>query len=356
MEERVSRRATWVAAAVLAGATALAGMAGDAAAQDRKHRWKMASVFPSGLAHFGPVGTRFAEQVTAITGGTVNIRFYEPGALVPPAQTFDAVAKGGVDAAYHSAGFTVGKFPQAAVFSTVPFGPSAGAYLAWYRQGGGREMHQALYAAHNVQVMNCWMLSPEAGGWFRKEIRSVDDLKGLKMRIAGYAGNVVQRFGVSAQMMAGGDIYPALERGTLDATEFSMPVVDLGAGFHQIAKHYYLPGWHQQATFHELLVNMDKWKALSDTQRVQIEAACDASLLHSYADAEATNFKALAEIKKKGVQVHTFSPEILTALRKAWEETAAELSAQSPEFKKAYESLNAFRKDYDSWANAAYLR
>ena len=341
--------------AALAALALGAGIASSAAAQE-KHRWKMQSAVPKSFPILGPTGAHLAEKISKVTGGTVDVRFYEPGALVPALQIFDSVAQGALDSAYSSPGYSVGKFPHNAMFSSVPFGPPIGMYIAWFKHGGGQELYDETYGPHNVHGFICHAFSPEGAGWFRKEIKTIDDLRGLKMRIAGLAANVMEKFGVSTQLLAGGDIYPALELGTIDAAEYSMPVVDISAGFHQIAKYYYHPGWHQQVTFHEFLVNDAKWKALTDLQRDQIKIACDANLIETYAESEAENGRAMTELRKKGVEIRTFSPEILEKLEGAWQEVVAEQSAKSPEFKKVWESFSTFREEYSSWADLAYLR
>ena len=166
---------------------------------------------------------------------------------MPPNQAFDAVSSGALDAAWATPGFWTGKDIAFAVYSTVPFGPGIGEYLAWMKEGGGEKMMQELYAKYNIHSVMCHLIPPEASGWFRKEIKTLEDLKGLKMRFFGLGANVMQKLGVSTQLIQAGEIFQALQLGTIDATEFSMPVMDLSLGFHQVAKFYYFPGWHQQA-------------------------------------------------------------------------------------------------------------
>ena len=165
----------------------------------------------------------------------------------------------------------------------MPFGPSAGEYLAWVYYGGGQELWREILAPHGIYSVFCSLEPPEASGWFREEIASVDDLEGLKMRFLGLGALTMQKLGVSTQLLAPADIYPALERGVIDATEFSMPAVDLDLGFHAIAKHYYLPGWHQPATLVDLMIHLPRWQELSDTHQAQIEVACRASIVDNLA-------------------------------------------------------------------------
>lgn len=337
----------------LAAGMILASTGSDAA---ERVRWKMASAFPGKLTQLGTLGKNLSEKVERVSGGNVQLKFFEPHALVPPLEMFDAVSTGAIDAAWSTPGYWFGKEKALALFAAIPFGPSAGEYMAWIYYGGGAELMDEIYTKHNIKSIHCGVIAPEASGWFRKEIKSIDDLKGLKMRFFGLGAKVMEKVGVSTQLIAGGDIYPALERGSIDATEYSMPAIDLNLGFHQIAKHYYFPGWHQQSTLFDLMMNKDKWDALNDTQKAQIEMACGDNFREGLAEGEAIQAAALKELKEKGVNIHRWPPEILDALESAWSEVAAELSAEDPTFKKAWDSLQAFRADYAIWSELGYLK
>ena len=344
-----------VAAGALAGLIALGLGTTAVSAADKKVRLNMGSAFPGKLVQLGSLGKSVAKKVKVISGGTVQLKFFEPKALVPPLEMFDAVASGSLDAAWATPGYWFGKEPALAMFSAVPFGPRAGEYLAWYYHGGGKKLMKDIYGKHKIHSFICGVIAPEASGWFRKEIKSLDDLKGLKMRFFGLGAKVMEKLGVSTQLIAGGDIYPALERGSIDATEFSMPAIDLELGFYQIAKHYYFPGWHQQATLQDLIISDKKWKELSKTQKAQIEIACGDNVREGLAEGEAIQAKALTELKKKGVTIHRWSPEILAALEKAWKEVVTELSASNADFKKVWASYSKFRGEYDVWKALGYL-
>ncbi|TAJ29378.1 MAG: TRAP transporter substrate-binding protein [Reyranella sp.] len=337
-------------------AAAVAVSAGAASAQDKKVRMQMQSNFASSLSLLGPNAQYTVSQIAKLSGGSIDIKFLEPGAIVPPNQAFDAVSSGALDAAWATPGFWTGKDIAFAVYSTVPFGPGMGEYLAWMKEGGGEKMLQALYAKYNIHSVICHLIPPEASGWFRKEIKTLEDLKGLKMRFFGLGANVMQKLGVSTQLLQAGEIFQALQLGTIDATEFSMPVMDLSLGFHQVAKFYYFPGWHQQATFGDLIVNKAKWDSLSATQKAQVEAACDQTVLKGISVGEAVQAKAMKEIESKGVKLMTWSPEFLAAFEKEWKVVAAEQSEKSPEFKKAWESLSKFRDEYTIWRERGYLK
>ena len=323
--------------------------------KEKKVKWKMASTFPGSLTQLGTSGVRFQNQISKVSGKNIQIKFFEPGALVPALEVFDAVSSGSVDAGWSTPGYWAGKVPALPLFAAVPFGPSAQEYMAWIYYGGGKQLFEEIYAKHNIKGIFCGVIPPEASGWFRKEIKSIQDLKGMKMRFFGLGAKVMEKIGVSTQLIAGGDIFPALELGTIDATEFSMPAVDLDLGFYQVAKHYYFPGWHQQSTLQELMINMDKWNSLSDTQKAQIETTCGDNMRNGIAEGEAIQVDALNTLKEKGVNIHKWSDEILDALEAAWMEVVEEESNNDADFKRSWESLSLFRKEIEVWKSLGYL-
>src|SRR5215510_13891817 len=222
-EAQMIRPSQWGAAMMALAFTAISTV--SVAQQQQKVSWKMQSAFGSTLPHLGPSGVRFSKDIERMSGGQFEIKFFEPGALIPPL----------------------------ACFTTVPFGPNVGEFLAWKWFGGGNQLRQEIYDKHGLTAVDCFCIGPETSGWFRKEVKSLDDFKGMKMRFFGLGAQVMQKLGVSTQLLAAADIYPALERGVIDATEFSMPTMDIKLGFHQIAKFNYFPGWHQQTSVSELL-------------------------------------------------------------------------------------------------------
>ena len=182
-------------------------MATAASAQD-KVRWKMQSAFGSPLTHLGPSGVRFSKDIERMSGGKFEIKFFEPGALIPPLECFDAVSKGSIESCWTTPGYHTGKYPALAFFTTVPFGPGIGEFLAWKWFGGGNKLRDEIYAKHDLVAVDCFCIGPETSGWFRKEIKSVDEMKGLKMRFFGLGAQVMQKLGVSTQLLAAADIYP----------------------------------------------------------------------------------------------------------------------------------------------------
>ncbi len=338
-------------------AVVLALAATPAMAQEKRVRAQMGWAFPSNTGLLGPAQTRLVEAIRTLSGGSIDVKGFEPGALVPANQYLDAVGNGSLDMAFTVSAFWTGKDIAFALYGAVPFGPEGGEYIAWLKHGGGEALMKELHSKYNVEVIPCGLISPEASGWFRKEIKSLDDLKGLKMRFLGLGANVMQKFGVSTQLLQAGEIFQALQLGTIDATEFSMPVMDATLGFHQVAKHYYFPGWHQQSTLNELIISKKKWAEFSPQQQQVLKTACDANMMQMFAEGEAAQFSVLQDLQKnKGVTLHRWSPQILSAFEKAWEEVAAEQSAKSPDFKKGYESYTAFRKNYKLWKDLGYLR
>jgi TRAP-type mannitol/chloroaromatic compound transport system substrate-binding protein len=223
--------------------------------------------------------------------------------------------------------------------------------------GGGKDLQNEIYAKHGMFSLDCNMIGPETSGWFRKKIESLDDLKGIKMRFLGLGAQVMQKLGVSTQLLSAGDIYPALERGVIDATEFSMPNMDIDLGFHQIAKFNYYPGWHQQSSIGELLMNKTAWDALSEQNKAILETSCGHNVHVNFAETEAKNPAAMNKMKSEyGVENVRWTDEELAAFEKAWHEVLAENSAKDAEFKKIADSYLAFRKEYKTWGDAQALK
>jgi TRAP-type mannitol/chloroaromatic compound transport system substrate-binding protein len=327
---------------------------GDADAQ--RVRWKMHSSFGSKVAVIGEGAVNISETVTAMSGGEIRMQFFEPGALIPGTAYYDPVSSGSIDAAFGTPGYNVNKNNAYAFFSAVPFGPNGGEYLAWMRYAGGEEIATEMYARDNIRYNLCGIIAPESSGWFRNEIKSLDDLRGLKMRFFGLGAKVMEKFGVSTQLLAGGDIYPALELGSIDATEFSMPAIDKDLGFYQVAKHNYFPGWHQQSTMNELLVHQAAYDKLNDTQKAVIKGACDANVMFMFVRGEAIQFSAMQYHQEKGVTIHRWSDDILAAFEKAWLEVIEAEIAGNDDAKKIWASLTNFRKDYAIWKDNGYLQ
>ncbi|MBO9488900.1 TRAP transporter substrate-binding protein [Endozoicomonas sp. G2_1] len=298
-----------------------------------------------------------ADNITTLSGKSIKMKIYEPNKLVNPKEILDAVSTGKVQAGFATAGNWGGKIPAARLFSSIPFGPEAPEYLAWFYQGNGNKLHQELYDSKqlNVKVQICGMLPPETSGWFSKEINSPEDLKGLKMRFFGLGALVMEKLGVSTVGLPGGEIFPAIEKKVIDATEFSMPVVDKRIGLNKLLKYNYFPGWHQQATMMELIINKDVWNKMSERQHAVIEHICKSATLDALAYGEAIQAPVIKENVEKGVINKYWSDQMLATFDSKWREVVAEQSAQDPDFKRIYQDLAAFRKEYDLWESNAFL-
>jgi TRAP-type mannitol/chloroaromatic compound transport system substrate-binding protein len=343
------------AAAVAGLAGWVLGGLGSAADAQERVRWKLASSYTSTLDVLGQNILRVVENVETMSDGNFQIQFNEPGALVPALEVFDAVSKGSVQASYTSTGFHAGRVPHMIFFASVPFGPNVNEYMGWM-QAGGYELYDRLYGEHDIKGFQCGIVVAESSGWFREPIESLDDLKGLKMRFFGLGAKVMGKLGVSTQLIAGADIYPALERGVIDATEFSYPSLDRSLGFYEIAKHNYFPGWHQQASFVELIMNRPAWDELPASYQKIVEIACNEANLWVMGAAEATQGEAIAFHQSQGVTVHQWPPEFIDAFRQTWEEVAEEESAADPRFKEVYDHYKSFRETYAKWREVGYLK
>jgi TRAP-type mannitol/chloroaromatic compound transport system substrate-binding protein len=334
-----------------------AGQASAADAQDKRVRWKMQSAFGSQLPHLGTSAVRFSKNIERMSNGRLEIKFFEPGALIPPLECFDAVSKGSIESCWTTPGYHTGKYPALAFFTTVPFGPPLGEFLAWKWFGGGNELRQEIYAKHGLYAIDCFSIAPETSGWFRTEIKSVKELQGLKMRFFGLGAQVMQKLGVSTQLLAAADIYPALERGVIDATEFSMPTMDIKLGFHQVAKFNYFPGWHQQSSVSELLMNKAAWDALPANYKAMIEVGLGDSMIHTYVETEHSQFAAMAEMEAKhGVKIKRWSDDDLAIIEKAWLEVLKEESAKDALFKKVADHYLDYRKKYAVWGKSQIMK
>ncbi|MEM9359138.1 MAG: TRAP transporter substrate-binding protein, partial [Pseudomonadota bacterium] len=297
-------------------------------------------------------------NVKEATDGKFQIKFEEPGALVPALECFDAASKGSVESCWTTPGYHAGKFPAASFFTAVPFGPGFGEYQAWKRFGNGDKMRNELYAQHNLIAWDSFCIGPETSGWFKNEIKGgVESLKGIKMRFFGLGAKVMQKLGVSTQLLAGADIYPALEKGVIDATEFSMPTIDIKLGFYQIAKNNYYPGWHQQVSCSELLMNKKEYEGLPKNYQMILRLALGESVVDTYAETEAKNPQAMLEMKSKyGVTNRRWEDKDLAVLEQAWLDVLKEEAAKDPLFKKVADDYLAFRKTYKLWGDAQALK
>ena len=335
-------------------AVALTMSAGDADA--KKVRWKMHSAFGTNVAVLGNVGIRITEWTREMSDGDFDIKLFEPGALAGGYAYYDPISQGAFEAAYGTPGANQGKNSVFAFLSTWPFGPGALEFNAWLQYGGGVELGKEFYGRDGIEYFYCGMIPPETSGWFREPIENLDQLKGLKMRFFGVGAKVMQKLGVSTQQLAGGDIYPALELGTIDATEFSMPAIDRSYCFYQIAKYNYFPGWHQQSTTNEVLLNRAAWEKLEKPQQAMFSTACMANIGVELAEGEALQQAAMLANVADGVTNVSWSDEVLDTLREKWEEVLAEELAANPDVQTLWDSYTKFHESYKIWGEMGYLK
>jgi TRAP-type mannitol/chloroaromatic compound transport system substrate-binding protein len=347
----MKRRQFLAAAGVGLGTAAIASPALAQSAPDV--RWRLSSTFPKSLDTLYGANEVFGRYVSEATDGKFQVQPFAPGEIVGMPQAFDAVSNATVEMVQAPAYYYYGKDPAFAVMADIPFGLNARQKHAWLTHGGGNELANAFFAKHNVYAIPYGNTGVQMGGWFRKEIKTTADLQGLKFRIAGLAGQVFAKLGVVPQQIAGGDVYPALERGTIDAAEWVGPYDDEKLGFQKVAPFYYYPGfWEGGPTVH-LMINKAKWEELPKGYKAIVEAAASHANMDMLAKYDARNPAALRRLVASGAQLRPFSQEILDAAYKAAHEIYDEISAGNADFKGMYDSLRAFRAEEYLWFQVA---
>jgi TRAP-type mannitol/chloroaromatic compound transport system substrate-binding protein len=315
--------------------------------------WRLTSSFPKSLDTLYGVSETVSRHVAAATGGRFTIKPFAAGELVPGLQALDAAQNGTVECAHTAPYYYFGKDPTFAFSTTVPFGMNTRQQNAWMYHGGGLELMREFFKEYNVINIPCGNTGAQMGGFFRKEINTVADLKGLKFRVGGFAGAVLQKLGVVPQQIAGGDIYPALEKGTIDAAEWVGPYDDEKLGLYKIAKHYYYPGWWEGQAELDLVVNIKAWESLTPEYQAILEGACYMGQVDMVAKYDALNPAALKRLIAGGVLLRPFSSEIMQACYNAANELYEETSAKNAKFKKVYEPWRKFRDEQVQWFSIA---
>ncbi|MDE1159978.1 MAG: TRAP transporter substrate-binding protein [Neorhizobium sp.] len=315
--------------------------------------WRMASSFTKTTDILFAGATDIATSVSEATDGNFTIETLAAGEVVPGLQATDAVANGTVEMAHTSSYYSVAKDPTFALATAIPFGLNARMTNAWLTIGGGNELFNEFLAPSNLYALPAGNTGAQMGGWFRKEINTVDDLKGLKMRIAGLAGQVMQKLGVVPQQMAGGDAYAALEKGAIDAAEFVGPYDDQKLGFVRIAKYYYYPAWWEGGPAVHAFFNLEKFNGLPKSYQRILKDACANANTNMLARYDAKNAKALRQLVSDGAVLKPFNQQLLDAAHKAALEVYAEITAKNPSFKKIYDAQQAFKKDGYLWEQIA---
>ncbi|MGM4911913.1 TRAP transporter substrate-binding protein [Rhizobium sp. 768_B6_N1_8] len=333
-----------------AGAVAATALAAPAIAQENpKIAWRMTSSFPKSLDTIYGGAEDIAKHISAATDGNFTIQPFAAGEIVPGLQAVDAVAAGTVEAAHTTSYYFVGKDPTYAIGTAIPFGLNSRLTNAWFYQGNGNTLMNEFYATQGMYALPAGNTGAQMGGWFRKEINTLDDLKGVKMRIAGLAGRVMEKVGVIPQQIAGGDIYPALEKGTIDAAEFVGPYDDLKLGFHKVAKYYYYPGWWEGGPTVHAFFNLDKWSSLPKHYQAALNDACAFANTNMLAKYDTKNPSALKQLVAEGATLRPFSQEIMEACFQAAMGIYGEISGTNQYFKKIYDDQTAFKRDAYLW-------
>ncbi len=339
--------------AVGAGAAA-ATIAAPAIAQSMPElKWRLTASWPKSLDTLFGACTTFAKYVSDATDGKFQIQTFAAGEIVPGLQVLDSVSNGTVEMGHTAMYYYIGKDPTWALFCAIPFGQKARQQNAWFYHGDGQKLIDDFGGGHNVKCLLMGNTGTQMGGWFRKEIKTVDDLKGLKMRIGGWAGKTLAKLGVVPQLIAGGDVYPALEKGTIDAAEWVGPYDDEKLGFYKVAKYYYYPGWWEGGTTNHLLVNKAKWEALPKSYKAIVEAAAGYANADELAKYDALNPNALKRLVAGGAILRPFSTEIMEACLKASNEVNKEELAKNPNYKKVLASMESFRDLENLWWQVA---
>ncbi|MDE5443943.1 twin-arginine translocation signal domain-containing protein [Bradyrhizobium sp. CSA207] len=336
-----------------AGAAATAVASPAIAQSSPEVKWRLTSSFPKSLDTIYGGGEQVAKYVAEMTDNKFQIQVFAAGEVVPGLQALDATSNGTVEMCHTVSYYYVGKDPTFAIFASVPFGLNARQQNSWLYQGGGNELANEFFKKSNVIGFPCGNTGTQMGGWFRKEIKTVADLSGLKMRIGGIAGQVLQKVGVVPQQLAGGDIYPALEKGTIDAAEWVGPYDDEKLGFAKVAKYYYYPGfWEGGPTVHSF-VNLEKWNGLPKNYQAVLTNAMANANSWMAARYDMQNPGALKRLVAGGTQLRPFTNEVLEACLKATNELWAEISAKNPDFKKSIDAMQAYRSDEYLWWQVA---
>jgi TRAP-type mannitol/chloroaromatic compound transport system substrate-binding protein len=342
----ISSTGTAAAAAGLLAAPAIAQTSPEL-------QWRLTSSFPKALDTIFGAAAVFQRYIAEATDNKFQIQIFPANEIVPGLKAADAVSNGSVEICHTASYYYVGKDPTFAFGTAIPFGLNARQTNAWFYHGGGMELLNEFYAGYKIYALPGGNTGCQMGGWFRKEIKSPADLEGLKMRIGGFAGRVIQKLGAVPQQIAGGDIYPALEKGTIDAAEWVGPYDDEKLGFNKVAQYYYYPGWWEGGPALHFFINTDKWASLPKNYQAIVSAAAAAANIDMLAKYDAVNPGALKRLVAAGTQLRPFTADTLAACQKAANELYAETSATNPAFKKILDAQNAFKDDEYLWWQVA---
>ena len=333
----------------LTAATGAATFPTLARAETPTIKWRIASSFPKSLDTIYGGAEMLARRIAELTDGKFEIRVFAGGEIVPPFGVLDAVQQNTVECAHTCGYYFHGKNKAFSIDTAIPFGLNARQMNAWYYYGDGLPMTREFFAKYNVVNFPGGNTGTQMGGWFRKEIKNLDDLKGLKMRIPGFGAEVFSVLGAVPQALPGGEIYPALERGAIDAAEWVGPYDDEKLGFYKVAKFYYYPGWWETGPQISFYVNKEQWEKLPKTYQAAFEIAATEANLRMMAAYDAKNPQAIQRLVQNGAQLKRYPDDVLKAAYEAAQKLYAEESAKNPDFKKLYDSLHTFQQISDIW-------
>ena len=318
-------------------------------------RWRVPVVFQTTWPVLGDNPVYVSQMIKEASRGAFLLDIFEPNEIVPPFSITDAVREQKIEAGYTWLGYDQGKIPASALVGAVPFGMEPWEYSAWWFEGNGKNLTETLYKKHNIYPIFCGMTGPETAGWFRKPIQSLEDLKGLKIRFAGLGGKVIEQLGASVTMLPGSEIFQALEKGAIDATEFALPIVDQQLGFDRVAKYNYYPGWHQPFTASHLIVNLTTWDSLDSNDQSLLELACTAGVIRNLSSSEGKQGAVVARFEETGALPRVLSLEILRELERVTRRVLEQEAERDKDFAVIYDSQVEFRQNYSHWKSRAYL-
>lgn len=322
-------------------------------------KWKMVTAWPKNFPGLGTGANNLAEKINQLSGGRMEVKVYGAGELVPALEIFDAVSQGTAQMGHGAAYYWKGKNEAFQFFSTVPFGLTAQEMNGWLYAGGGLDLWTKAYEAHNLVPMPAGNMGVQMGGWFNKEINSLGDLKGLKMRIPGLGGEVLKRAGGTPVNLPGGELFTAMQSGTIDATEWVGPYNDLAFGFYKVAKFYYYPGWHEPGTTLEAIINKEALEALPADLQAVVKSACKLANHEMLAEYAARNNDALKVlVNDHGVQLRRFPDDVLSELRQLSDQVVQELAGKDEFAKAVFDSYSNYRAKATNWSqysDHAYL-
>ena len=345
MTLKSNARRRFLVGAAAGSAAAASALPAPAIAQGNV-RWKMVTTWPKNFPGLGTGAQRVADRIKTMSDGRMDIRLYAAGELVPAFEAFDAVREGIAEMSHDASYYWVAKHKSTPFFCTVPGGLTHQEHMGWIYHGGGQKLWDELYAEFGLRAFLAGGSGVQMGGWFQKEINGLDDLKGLKMRMPGLGAEVINRLGVTAVNMPGGEIMPALQSGVIDATEWVGPWNDLAFGFHKIAKYYYGPGFHEPSSSIEVIVAKDKYEELPKDLQAIVEAACTAETSYTLSEFTAGNSAAQTKlVEVHGVKIGSFPKDVVKAMFAASHDVVSETANEGELAKRIYESWAKFRAE-----------